>query len=91
MWNCGNILTAHRGIKIVLQIFLLITFLVFFGVPAIKKYQRREVMVVETSKDRDGIQLPSITIVENKDKDEMQYICTVCKVNAVRNEVCIAS
>ena len=75
MWNCGNILTAHRGIKIVLQIVLLVTFLVFFGVPAIKKYQKREVMVVETSKDTDGIQLPSITIVENKDKDEMQGSC----------------
>ena len=76
MWNCGNILTAHQGIKIVLQICLLITFLVFFGVPAIKKYQRREVMVVETSKNMDGIQLPSITIVErNTKKGAMQGSC----------------
>ena len=63
--NCG---TAQRGIKTVLQILLLVTFLAFFGVPAIKKYQRGEVMVVETIKETDGIELPSITIVEHKDK-----------------------
>ena len=70
--NCG---TAQRGIKTVLQILLLVTFLAFFGVPAIKKYQRGEVMVVDTIKETDGIQLPSITIVEHKDKEEQQGSC----------------
>ena len=70
-----KVLTAQRGIKIVLQIVLLVIFLVFFGVPAIEQYQRGEVMVIETSKDTDGIQVPSITIVENKDKEELQGSC----------------
>ena len=60
--NCA---TAQRGIKIFLQVVLLATFLAFFGVPALRKYQRAEVMVVESVKDTDGIELPSITIVEN--------------------------
>ena len=47
-------MTAQQGIKIVLQIVLLVTFLAFFGVPALKKYQLGEVMVVETSRNTDG-------------------------------------
>ena len=70
-----SLTTAQRGIKIVLQIVLLVTFLAFFGVPAIKNYQKGEVMVVETSRDTDGIQLPSISIVEHKDWGELQGSC----------------
>ena len=70
-----NGITAQSGIKIVLQILLLLTFLIFFGVPAVKKYQRGEVMVVESSKETDGIELPSITIFEHKHKKEQQGFC----------------
>ena len=68
-------MTAQQGMKIALPILLLVIFLAFFGAPAVQKYQRGEVMVVETSRDTDGIQLPSITVVENKDKDELQGSC----------------
>ena len=70
-----KILTVQGGIKVVLQIVLLVTFLTFFGAPAVKKYLRGEVMVVETAKDTDGIQLPAITIVEFKEKEEQQGSC----------------
>ena len=53
---------STKGVRLLLQILLLAIFLHFFGLPAIEKYQRREVMVVETSKDTDGIPLPAITI-----------------------------
>ena len=51
-----------NGVRLLLQILLLAIFLHFFGLPAIEKYQKRDVMVVETSKDTDGIPLPAITI-----------------------------
>ena len=70
-----NGVAVQRGIKIILQIALLVTFLAFFGVPAVRKYQRGEVMVVESIKDTDGIELPSITVVEHKAKEEQQGSC----------------
>ena len=51
-----------RGIRLLLQILLLAIFLHFFGLPAIDKYQKRDAMVVETSKDTEGIPLPAISI-----------------------------
>ena len=42
---------SSRGIRMILQILLLTIFLYFFGLPAIEKYEKREV----TSKDTDGI------------------------------------
>ena len=45
------------GTRLLLQILLLATFLHFFGLPAIEKYQKKEVMVVERTKDMDGIPL----------------------------------
>ena len=48
--------------RLILQIILLAIFLHFFGLNAFAKYQKSEVMVVETSQDTDGIPLPAITI-----------------------------
>ena len=45
-----------------LQIILLVTFLCFFGLPAIKTYQKKEVMVVESKRESNGIPLPAITL-----------------------------
>ena len=39
------------GTRLLLQILLLAAFLHFFGLPAVEKYDRKEVMVVETTKD----------------------------------------
>ena len=52
-----------HGTRLLLQILLLAAFLHFFGLPAIEKYERKEVMVVETTKDTDGIPLPAITLL----------------------------
>ena len=61
-----------QGMKLLLQILLLATFLHFFGLPAIEKYQKKEVMVLETSKDTDGIPLPAITLLFAYDAPENQ-------------------
>ena len=53
----------------VLQIILLAIFLHFFGQPAVDKFLRKDVMVVETKKDTDGIPLPAITISGLADPD----------------------
>ena len=45
-----------------LQLVLLVIFLHFFGVPAVSRYQRREVMVVSSRRDTGGIQAPAVTI-----------------------------
>ena len=41
---------------------MLTTFLYFFGFPAVARFAKKEVMVVETSKDTRGIPSPAITI-----------------------------
>ena len=53
----------------VLQIILLAIFLHFFGQPAVEKFLKKDVMVVETKKDTDGIPLPAITISGLADPD----------------------
>ena len=45
-----------------LQLVLLGVFLRFFGLPAVERYQRMEVMVVSSRRDTGGIQAPAITI-----------------------------
>ena len=52
-----------RGaIRIALQICLLAIFLHFFGLPAVKKFFRREVMLVKTTKGTKGLPAPSISV-----------------------------
>ena len=72
--------TTHssHGIRLILQILLLAIFLHFFGLPAVEKYEKGEVMVVETSKHTDGIPLPAITIgvaYEAVFEDRLHNIC----------------
>ena len=50
------------GPRILVQVVLLTTFLYFFGFPAVARFAKKEVMVVETSKDTRGIPSPAITI-----------------------------
>ena len=56
--------------RIFLQILLLATFLHFFGMPAIHKYNKKEVMVLETIKDTDGIPLPALSLMFSKEAIE---------------------
>ena len=53
---------AKRGSRVALQIFLFATFLSFFGAPALEKYNRKDVMVVNTVKNTNGIPIPAITV-----------------------------
>ena len=44
------------------QLILLITFLYFFGLPAIERYRKKEVILVEKKRDTGGIPFPAVTI-----------------------------
>ena len=48
--------------KPIFQLVLLAIFLYFFGLPAIEKYLKKEVIMVEEKRDSDGIPFPAITI-----------------------------
>ena len=54
-------LISH-GPRIVAQIILLVVFVAFFGLPAIERYLKKEVIIVETLKQTDKISSPAITI-----------------------------
>ena len=56
------VISFRSSFKMAVQLILLAICIIFFGVPAIQKYQKEEVMVVETIKYTDGIPLPAITI-----------------------------
>ena len=66
MWKGGNCLRSKSltlsGTRLILQILLLTVFLHFFGLPAVEKYLKQDVMVVETKKDTNKVPLPAITI-----------------------------
>ena len=51
-----------QGPRIVAQIILLVVFMAFFGHPAIERYLKKEVIIVETLKQTDKIPSPAITI-----------------------------
>ena len=50
------------GPRLLVQVFLLTAFLYFFGFPAVARFAKKGVMVVETSKDTSGIPIPAITV-----------------------------
>ena len=52
-----------------MQLVLLAIFLHYFGLPAVSRYQRREVMVVSSRRDTGGIQAPAITIAAMSPED----------------------
>ena len=51
-----------KGARLLFQASLFITFLYFFGLPAIYRFVRKEVIVVETTKETNGVPFPAITI-----------------------------
>ena len=59
-------------VKLLLQILLLLIFLQFFGVPAINKYQQKDVMIVESTKDTEGIPLPAVSLLFAASAPEIQ-------------------
>ena len=48
--------------RILIQVALLVIFLHFFGLPAIARFAKMDVMIVETMKQTNGIPVPAITI-----------------------------
>ena len=48
--------------RILVQVALLAVFLHFFGLPAIARFAKMDIMVVETTKQTNGIPVPAITI-----------------------------
>ena len=58
----GTLKPLIQGPRMVVQVVLLIVFLYFFGQPAITRFLKKEVVVVETLKQTDGIPSPAITI-----------------------------
>ena len=52
----------RKGLKPLLQVFLLFLFLFYFGIPAVERYQENETMVVTSAEPTDGIEAPAITI-----------------------------
>ena len=51
-----------QGARVLVQVALLVAFLYFFGLPAFARFSKMEVMVVETTKQTNGIPVPAITI-----------------------------
>ena len=63
MSSLHKIQVCVKGSRVLLQVALIFIFLHFFGVPAIKRFLAREVMVVNTLRNSGGkIAAPSITI-----------------------------
>ena len=48
--------------KLICQIGLFVFFLYFFGIPNIKRYQQKEVMVVSSARKSGGILAPAIAV-----------------------------
>ena len=61
MLTCWQTLMSSAP-RVVVQTFLLVAFFHFFGFPAITRFAKKGVMVVESSKDTKGVSFPAITI-----------------------------
>ena len=59
-------------VKLLLHILLLLIFLQFFGLPAISKYHQKDVMIVESTIDTEGIPLPAISLMFAASAPEIQ-------------------
>ena len=51
-----------RGSKVILQTVLFVIFIFYFGLPSVEKYQKKNVMVVNSVKNTNGIPIPAISI-----------------------------
>ena len=59
--------------KIVLQLSLFTAFVFLYGLPALKRLDRRRTIVLESRKKTNGVVAPSITIVEQLDLLDLLY------------------
>ena len=49
------------AIKVILQIGLFILFLIFFGIPAVQKYVKKDTIIITSEEDTNGIEAPAVT------------------------------
>ena len=61
------------AVKPIYLLFLLVTFLWFFGRPAVVTYMKKEVLVIENKKDTNGIPFPAITISNHQREPRLCY------------------
>ena len=54
--------TMACSIDLFLYVLLLVLFMVFFGIPSVQKYQRKETIFLSSQKLTDGFKAPAITI-----------------------------
>ena len=72
---------AWYWIRLLLQILLLAIFHNFFGLPAIEKYHKKEVYLVNTLRNTEGIPLPAITLTFGEDASEKRQFRSCYLVN----------
>ena len=76
---------AAKGARLSFQLSLFLAFLFFFGLPAIEKYRREDIMVVEQTKFTNGIPAPAITVTV-VDQIHFDYeSCTDLNVSLIEN------
>ena len=47
--------------KVILQLGLFLVFLVYFGIPAVQKYVKKDTIIVTSEEDTNGIEAPAVT------------------------------
>ena len=72
---------AWYWMRLLLQILLLAIFHNFFGLPAIEKYHKKEVYLVNTLRNTEGIPLPAITLAFSEDAPENKQFQSCYLVN----------
>ena len=69
-----NALVSLMGPRVLVQVLLLVTYFYFFGFPALKRFEAKEVMIVKTRKDTEGIPSPALTFaVRNQFRKDICY------------------
>ena len=56
-------LTMGSSIELFLYALLLVLFMIFFGIPSIQKYQKKETISISSRKMTNGFEAPAITIL----------------------------
>jgi hypothetical protein len=69
-WLCNCL---RQSTKPSLQLVLLLIFLVYFGLPSIRRFQAREVMVVTSRRATGGIPAPAITMLPRNPKTNIGW------------------
>ena len=72
----------QNNLKLILQLLLLGLFLHIFGLPSLRRYQNKEVLVVTSVRDTNGLEAPAITVIVTRNET-----LTGWKSNRVKSSV----